>query len=237
MTGVRAIVATRGARFWSRVGQGVLALVVVAAGGFALWYRQAYNVWPGQEASARVHWCGRDYESFGRPRQTRQQISSREHVRILPVGQYPPLGWSRQGLFAAVVIGTQRVTVSPPPLCAMVVYLRTGPDQYRAYSLEGGPLPTHSSRHLKPRKVGVQLARATSGQSRLLGSPRRLLSSFIDPRSVHFPADSAGFDSRHPLQGKCPGQIVSAKGGPGRGIGRRSGVSVSDRERLPRYRD
>jgi hypothetical protein len=58
---------------------------------------------------------------------------------IRPVGQYPLLALSRQQLFAAVVIGAQRATVSPPPLCAMVIYLRTGPDQYRAYSLEGGP--------------------------------------------------------------------------------------------------
>jgi hypothetical protein len=86
-----------------------------------------------------VHWCGRDYESFSGAPQTQRQISSREHFVIRPVGQYPLLALSRQQLFAAVVIGAQRATVSPPPLCAMVIYLRTGPDQYRAYSLEGGP--------------------------------------------------------------------------------------------------
>jgi hypothetical protein len=139
MTGVSAIIARRGERFWIRVAQRAAALVLVAAGIVALWYRQTYNVWPGQGASARVHWCGRDYESFGRPPQTRRQISSREHFLIRPVGQYPPLAMSRQDLFAAVVIGAQRASVSPPPLCAMVVYLRTGPDQYRAYTLEGGP--------------------------------------------------------------------------------------------------
>jgi hypothetical protein len=139
MTCVNAIMAMRGRRLWVRAVRGALALMVVAAGGIAVWYRQAYNVWPGQEASARVHWCGRDYESFSSAPQTRQQISSREHFLIRPVGQYPPLGWSRQELFAAVVIGAQRRSVSPPPLCAMVVYLRTGPDEYQAYSLEGGP--------------------------------------------------------------------------------------------------
>jgi len=113
--------------------------VVVAAGIFALWYRGTYNVWPGQEASTRVHWCGRDYESFGGTPQTQRQISSQEHFLIRPVGQYPPLAWSPDELFAAVVIGAPRTSVSPPPLCAMVVYLRTGPDQYQAYSLEGGP--------------------------------------------------------------------------------------------------
>ena len=139
MTSVSAITARRGKRFWTGVAQRAVALVLVAAGIFALWYRKTYNVWPGQGASARVHWCGRNYESFGGPPQTQRQISSRDHFLIHPVGQYPPLALSRQQLLAAVVIGAQRKTVSPPPLCAMVVYLRTGPDQYRAYSLEGGP--------------------------------------------------------------------------------------------------
>ena len=139
MTVVSAITARSGGRFWVRVAQRAAGLVVVAAGIFALWYRQTYNVWPGQEASARVHWCGRDYESFGDPPQTRQQISSQEHFLIRAVGQYPPLAWSPRELFAAVVIGAPRTSVSPPPFCATVVYLRTGPDQYQAYSLEGGP--------------------------------------------------------------------------------------------------
>jgi hypothetical protein len=139
MTGVRAITAGRGKRFWTGVAQRAVVLVLVAAGIFALWYRMTYNVWPGQGASARVHWCGRNYESFGGPPQTQRQISSQDHFLIHPVGRYPPLALSRQQLFAAVVIGAQRQSVSPPPLCAMVVYLRTGPDQYRAYSLEGGP--------------------------------------------------------------------------------------------------
>jgi hypothetical protein len=55
MTGVSAVMTMPGARFWIKVAQGALALVVVSAGGLALWYRQAYNVWPGQGASARVH--------------------------------------------------------------------------------------------------------------------------------------------------------------------------------------
>jgi hypothetical protein len=139
MTGVNTILAMRGERFWIRAAQLAVALVVVAAGVFVLWYRGTYNVWPGQGASTRVHWCGRDYESFGGPPQTRQQISSGEHFLIRPVGQYPPLGLSSRELFAAVVIGAPRASVSPPPLCAMVVYLRTGPDQYQAFTLEGGP--------------------------------------------------------------------------------------------------
>lgn len=139
MTSVSTSAAMRGRRLWIKIASGALAVMAVAAGGIAVWYRQAYNVWPGQGASARVHWCGRDYQTAAVGPQTRQQISSQGHLLIHPVGQYPPLGWSRQQLFAAVVAGAQPVTVSPPPVCAMVVYLRTGPDEYQAHTLEGGP--------------------------------------------------------------------------------------------------
>jgi len=139
MTVVSVITAIRGTRFWIRIGQLAVALVVVASGVFVLWYRSTYNVWPGQEASTRIQWCGRDYESFGDSPQTRQQISSQEHFLIRAVGQYPPLAWSPRELFAAVVTGAPRTSVSPPPVCAMVVYLRAGSDLYQAYTLEGGP--------------------------------------------------------------------------------------------------
>jgi len=139
MSGVSASTARRGERFWIRVAQRAVALVVVVVVILTLWYRQTYNVWPGQQASTRIHWCGRDYESFGGPPQTQRQISSGEHLLIRPVGQYPPLAWSPRELYAAAVVGAQRTSASPPPVCATVVYLRTGPDQYQAYSLEGGP--------------------------------------------------------------------------------------------------
>ena len=139
MSGVSASTARRGERFWIMVAQRAVALVVVAVGILTLWYRQTYNVWPGQEASTRIHWCGRDFQSFGGPPETQRQITSEDHVQIRPVGQYPPLAWSPEALFAAVVIGAQPTSVSAPPVCATVVYLRTGPDRYQAYSLEGGP--------------------------------------------------------------------------------------------------
>lgn len=139
MTRVSASLATRGTRLGIRAASGVLTLMVVAACGLAVWYRQAYNVWPGQGASARVHWCGRDYESFGGPPRTWQQITSQEPVPVHAVGRYPPLGWSRQELFAAASPRSLRLAVSRSLVCAMVVYLRTGPHEHRAYSLEGGP--------------------------------------------------------------------------------------------------
>lgn len=128
-----------GTRLAIGIASGLLALMVLAAPGIALWYRQTYNVWPGQGASARVHWCGRDYENSGGPLNTWQQISSQERLPIRLVGQYPPLGWSRQGLFAATIPQAQRASVNPPMPCAVIVYLRVEPGGYRAYGLEGGP--------------------------------------------------------------------------------------------------
>lgn len=43
MTGVSAILAMRGPRFGIRAASGVLAMTVVAPGGFAVWYRLACN--------------------------------------------------------------------------------------------------------------------------------------------------------------------------------------------------
>ena len=124
----------RGARFWIRVAQCAAALMVVAAGIFALWYRGTYNVWPGQQASTRIHWCGRDYESFAGTPQTRQQISSREHFPdsaggpVSAAGLVPP---------EAVRRGRHR---SPAAICQPAATLR-----------DGG-LPAH-----RPRSVsGVQ---------------------------------------------------------------------------------
>jgi hypothetical protein len=134
MTGVSAMTARRGGRFWTGVAQRAVALVLVAAGIFALWYHQTYMVWPGQAASAQVHWCGRDYQYQGGT-QTWRQITSQARWPVRAVSWYPPLGLARQQLFAAIYPKALR----SPSSCATSVYLRTGPDRYRAYDLEGGP--------------------------------------------------------------------------------------------------
>jgi hypothetical protein len=123
----------RDERFWIRVAQRAVTLVLVAAGIFALWYRQTYDVWPGQAASAQVHWCGRDYQYQGT--QTWRQITSQARWPVRAVSWYPPLGLARQQLFAAMYPKALR----SPSSCATSVYLHTGPDRYRTYSLEGGP--------------------------------------------------------------------------------------------------
>jgi hypothetical protein len=47
----------------------------------------------GSGADARMHWCGRDYESFGGLPRTWKQITVREPAPVHAVGQYPRLGW------------------------------------------------------------------------------------------------------------------------------------------------
>jgi len=114
---------------------GVLMAVVLAAGAFVFWYRATYNVLPGQGASTRVHWCGRDYEWHGGT-STWAQLTARTAGRPQLTGHYPPLG-DQAALYAQVVPVAQRSRYGGP--CATVVYLQTAPDRYRGYVLEGGP--------------------------------------------------------------------------------------------------
>lgn len=117
----------------SAVAYSVLTLVIIAAGGFALWYRAYYNIWPGQDATARVHWCERDYQDDGPPAQTWRQVSAGSRWPVRDVGRYPPLGFPGEELVAAIYPGAR------PSSCATVVYVRTGPGKYQPYSLLGGP--------------------------------------------------------------------------------------------------
>ena len=111
----------------------VLGLVIFAVGGFAAWYRVYYNIWPGQDATARVHWCERDYQNDGGTPETWHQVAAETRFPVRGFGRYPPLGLPGQQLFAAIYPGAQASS------CATVVYVRTGPDRYQSYSLLGGP--------------------------------------------------------------------------------------------------
>jgi hypothetical protein len=113
--------------------EAVVLVVLVGVAGFTLWYRTTYNVWPGRSASGRVHWCGRDYEYQGPPL-TRQQALALGGVPLQAEGSYPPLALSPGALFAAFYPGAPR-----SPTCTTLVFLRTGPDAYKPYALEGGP--------------------------------------------------------------------------------------------------
>jgi hypothetical protein len=106
---------------------GTLMVVVLAAGAFVFWYRATYNVLPGQGASSRVHWCGRDYEWAGGT-STWAQLATQTGGHPALVAHYPPLG-DRAALYSQRPRGDS---------CSTVVYLQTGPDRYRGYVLEGG---------------------------------------------------------------------------------------------------
>jgi hypothetical protein len=117
---------------WRELIGGAVIVVVLAAGGLVVWYRATYNVLPGQGASGRVHWCGRNYEwSGGTSSWARLTAQAGGTVRL--AGRYPPLG-SRAALYATAV---RRPAGGAS--CTTGVYLQTGPDRYRVYSLEGGP--------------------------------------------------------------------------------------------------
>jgi hypothetical protein len=122
---------TSRARRAMRVATTGAAVVVVGAFVLTVWYRGTYHTWPGMRASDIVSWCGRDYQYEGPPQTARQVFSSLWPVH--PEGTYPPLDGDK--LYAMTYPPRLAVSTS----CAMVVYLRTGTNQYRPYSLEGGP--------------------------------------------------------------------------------------------------
>ena len=120
---------------WRNAAGTGVTLLLVAVGGLTVWYRATYHTWPGLGVPAAVHWCGRDYSGGIAGPQTWAQVTAQAPVAVRAVGYYPPLGPGRL-LLADTGVATNRPTGQ---LCAMAVYLRTGPDRYQAYTLEGGP--------------------------------------------------------------------------------------------------
>jgi hypothetical protein len=107
--------------------------LLFTVGGFTLWYRATYNVFPGQSADARVHWCNRNYDNYGGPALSLAQVEAGASWPVRVVGNYPPLALHRDQLLAEVYPGPHTYS------CAVAVYLRTGPDRYAGYELSGGP--------------------------------------------------------------------------------------------------
>src|SRR5689334_22523587 len=100
-------------RTWTEVA--VLLTVVVV--GFILWYRTTYNVWPGQDASGRVHWCGRNYQYGGPPLTRRQAEAKAQFPPLHAEGSYPPLALSPDALLAATYPAGRK----PVSICATLV--------------------------------------------------------------------------------------------------------------------
>ncbi len=130
--GATEVGTVRGARLRTFAGAAAV-LAVIGLGCFSAWYRAVYYAWPGENAGDRVHWCGRDYEYQGPPLTTRQAKNTSWPLHA--EGAYPPLALSGDELFAATYPARLRTSTS----CATLVFLRTGPDAYKLYSLEGGP--------------------------------------------------------------------------------------------------
>jgi hypothetical protein len=68
-----------------------------------------------------------------------RQISGQQRLPLRALGHFPPLGLDDQELVAAVTPGARRSSATRPLPCAMIVYLRTGTNEYVAYPIKGGP--------------------------------------------------------------------------------------------------
>ncbi len=120
-------------RWRNAAGSGAVCLLIAAFAG-ALWYGGTYHTLPGMVPTV-VHWCGRDYQTGGGTQIWTQITAAERPRRVRVVGSYPPaFGFSRPLLAAP---GTSPVRPGEP--CAMAVYVRTGPNRYQPYTLEGGP--------------------------------------------------------------------------------------------------
>ena len=128
-----SVTAAPGNERWREPAAWTLIVLVFAAFGFVAWYRATYNVFPGQGADAQVHWCSRDYDAAGLPAVSLQQARAGATSPVRVVGAYPPLALHREQLLAEEYPGPHTTS------CALVAYLRTGPDRYEAYQLSGGP--------------------------------------------------------------------------------------------------
>jgi hypothetical protein len=107
--------------------------------GFSAWYRQTYWVFPGQSASQRLHWCGRDYQALPGAPMTWRQISAQEPWPVRVIGFFPPLGFSKEALYASVDPATAKLPSGDVVSCTTAIYIRLGTNRYQPYNLLGGP--------------------------------------------------------------------------------------------------
>lgn len=139
MTRSSAAVNAAPARLLVKIAVGALAVALATGAGFAVWYRTTYWVWPGQGASDRVHWCGRDYQLQPGRTETWRQISAQQSWPVHVVGLFPPLAVHQEALFAGINPQANRSPGTPVASCAALLYIRAAPGRYLVYSLLGGP--------------------------------------------------------------------------------------------------
>ena len=120
---------------------GVVAVALAALGvlGWVSYSRAAFGTWNPAAQPNRIDYCDRRY--FPGWHYTRAQIDARGNG----LGVYPfrQVGMTPNGapIFAKPVADSLRheTPTSGPLPCAMTVYLKSGPDDYIAYGISGGP--------------------------------------------------------------------------------------------------
>ena len=102
-------------------------MTVVLLAGIALIVSYgAYKEWPWSTYPSRLYACDRDFQAGGPP-QTRAQIARTDASPLVRIGDVP--GWLNSGELWAHA-GT-------PPfsgICRVVMYVRGGADQFKAYA-------------------------------------------------------------------------------------------------------
>jgi len=113
------------------------AVVVLAGGAWAVWYRSAYHVWPGEGVPPRIHWCGRDYDRGPRPAMDAAAARAALGGRLRRVMSVPPIDSHEVSATPAAAAKQPAQRAGRSPGCAALVVLRTGDDAYLLYELSG----------------------------------------------------------------------------------------------------
>jgi len=121
----------------------LLVTLSIAAGLVMLHSWTAYGTLAWWRIPQRISWCGRDYRRTERSLTladvTAQPVSlpGDAPYPYATVARVPPV--AGRPLVTARTPEASRHRVEPPLPCAMVVYLKTGPDRYAEYVILGGP--------------------------------------------------------------------------------------------------
>ena len=125
-------------RLLKRAGVIAVALVGLVVVGWISYGRAAFGTWNPMAQPNRIDYCDRRY--YPGWHFTRAQIDSRGNgLGVFPFLQVgtTPIG---APIFAKPPAGLRHETPTSGPLpCAMTVYIKTGPDDYIAYGMSGGP--------------------------------------------------------------------------------------------------
>jgi hypothetical protein len=122
--------------WWAWAGAGAAALVVVAAIGWAGWYRSSFHLWPWESIPPRIHWCGRDDDRGPGPALSARDVRDALGGTPRKVPEVPPL-WRRHDVVAAVTEEDVHRRDPAAAGCATVISLRLAPGRHLTYELQG----------------------------------------------------------------------------------------------------